>query len=166
MNILKTLLYIISIFIFFFLESFFMKVFGFSLFVILTINMWQRVKDIWFFTYISFFGILLDVMLHTAVGMHMSVIAILILLLQLLYLFIPKESNYKYINVFIFIFLYYILSLTMNSLLKESVFPSIESKYLLHTVLKGILSMGICILVDKILLSMRNSKGGGGIRLK
>ena len=81
MNIFQIAIYILSIFFVFFLESFFLKLFGFSVFVVLTINMWGRLKPVWFFVYVTFFGLLLDIMLHTALGMHMSVIATLIVFL-------------------------------------------------------------------------------------
>jgi hypothetical protein len=166
MNILSTLLFIVSFFFLFLFESFFLNLLGFSLFAIVVVNMWGRVKNIWFFVYVTLFGLLLDTIFQKAVGLHMSVIALGILLLEFLSLFVPKDSRFRYITFFLFFFLYYIFSLILNSLLTVGIFPNILPIQLLHIFFKSVISVILCILVENLLFKVRDSKGEGRIRLK
>lgn len=166
MNILKIVITIISFFLLFFFESLLLKVFGFSLFILFSLIAWTKVKDIWFFVYITLFGILIDTMFSIHLGVHISSIILSITLFELLFLIIPRDSAYRYLNFFLSIFLYYILTITLNSFLYDRIFPNILLKEFIGIFVRSIISVVIAVLIERLLLFLRDSKGERSIRLR
>lgn len=162
---IKILLFTIAFFLLLFMESFLLEVFSFSIFLIIVISMWKRVGDISFYIFITLFGVVLDSVLHTPLGTHGIVIGILLLLIEFLLLLIPRDSKFVYLPIFIFISLYYILILTVSSLLRDNVFPSIFLSSLVSIFFKSLVSIGAYILIERFSKSLRNDQIRGTIRL-
>jgi len=166
MNILKVVITIISFFLLFFFESLLLKVFGFSLFILFSLIAWTKVKDVWFFVYITLFGVLIDIMFSTHLGVHISSVLLSITLFELLFLIIPRDSGYRYLNFFLSISIYYIFTITLNSLLYDRIFSKILLNEFVVIFVRSIFSVGIAVLIERLLLFLRDSKGERSIRLR
>jgi hypothetical protein len=94
MEIIKWLLLTILCFFLLFLESFLLKVFSFSLFIIIVISMKGRVKDSFLYIFTAIFSIILDSVMHTPLGTHLLVLALLMLFYDFLNVFIPRDSKF------------------------------------------------------------------------
>ena len=148
------------------IESFFLRVFSFSIFAIVVISLYQRIGDIWLFLFISIMGIALDTVLHMPIGLHMIVLGTLLLALDMSWTVISRNSNSGYFLLFLFVVSYYLLIPIINSIVQDNIFPEISPSVLLWTVVKGIVSVGICILIDRLFTSLRDSSEGTSIRLR
>ena len=162
---LKGLILIIGVFAVMLLESFFLRVFTFSIFVILAISLYKRVGDIWFYLFLGLVGIGLDTVLHIPLGLHMVILGTLLIMLEISWLLIPRNSNSGYIPIYFFLISYYLLLPISTSLIQSSMFPEILGSTILWIFVKGIISVILCVLIDKIFISLRNSSGGTSIRL-
>jgi hypothetical protein len=156
----------ISFFLLVFLESFLLKVFSFSLFVVLVISVWNRIDSILFYIFIIIFTIILDTVFHLSLGVHMISIALLVLLVQLFWVFIPRDDRFGFIPVFFFTFFYYLLVPIFNSFLLDRIFPKILPSMLISIGLKSVISVLIYIGISKLLELFRDSSKGGKIRLR
>ena len=163
---IKALILIISVFLLVLIESFFLRVFSFSIFVIVVVSIYKRVEDSWVFLLIALMGIALDTVLHMPLGLHMVILGVLLLFLKILWVVIPRGSNLGYLALLLFFVSYYLLVPISKSLIQDSVFPEILPNIVVWTVVKGIVSVGICIVVDRFLTSLRDSSEGRSIRLK
>ena len=162
---LKGLILIISIFLLMLLESFFLRVFSFSIFVILTVSLYKRVGDIWFYLFVALVGIALDTVLHMPIGIHMLILGGLLITLQISWLLIPRGSNSGYIPIYFFVISYYLLLPISTSLIQNNIFPEILGSTILWIFVKGLISVALCILIDRVFVSLRDSSGGTSIRL-
>ena len=162
---IKVLLITIAFFVLLLIESFLLKVFSFSLFIIIVISMWKRVNDFSLYIFVTLFSIVLDSVLHTPLGTHGIVICVLLLLIESLWLLIPRDTKFGYVPVFIFVFLYYILVSTASSLLLDNVFPSFSLDSLIGIFVKSLVSVGVYILIERFTKSLRSDQVRGVIRL-
>lgn len=162
---IKVLLLTISFFLLLFLESFFLRVFSFSLFIVITISIWKKVDDIVFYPFITLFGVILDTVTHAPLGMHTLVIAILLLFIDLLWFFVPRDGKFGYTPVFLFVFLYYVLVIVVSSLLEDGIFPSILIGSWINMIVKSIFSVLLYFFVYRFSKLIRNDKTEGRIRL-
>lgn len=163
---IKALLLIISVFLLMLIESFFLRALSFSIFVILVVSLYKRIGDIWLFLFISIMGIALDTVFHMSLGLHMIVLGVLLLVLDISWIVIPRSSNSGYVSLFLFVLAYYLLIPTANSLIQDSTFPEILPNILLWILVKSVVSVGICIVVDRLFISLRDSSEGSSIRLR
>lgn len=162
---IKVLLAIISLILLFFLESFFLRLFSFSLFIISVISMYRRVDDIVLYPFVLLFGLILDSVLLTPLGVHSGVIAVLLILVDIFWFFIPRDSKAGYIGVFLFVSLYRILVTVLGSLLLYGVFPKILISTWIGVLAVGLISTLICIFIDRFTKSIRGNQKIGVIRL-
>ncbi len=162
---LKGLILIIGIFLVMLFESFFLRVFSFSIFVILVISLYKRVGDIWFYLFVALVGIGLDTVLHMPLGLHMVILGVLLIMLEISWLLIPRSSNSGYIPIYFFVISYYLLLPISTSLIQNSMFPEILGSTILWILVKGLISVIFCILIDRVFVSLRDSSGGTSIRL-
>ncbi len=162
---LKGLILIIGVFFVMLLESFFLRVFSFSIFVILTISLYKRVGDIWFYLFLGLVGIGLDTVLHIPLGLHILILGILLIILEISWLLIPRSSNSGYIPIYFFVISYYLLLPISTSLIQNRIFPEMLGSAILWIFVKGIISVALCILIDRVFVSLRDSSGGTNIRL-
>lgn len=163
---INILIVTIGMFLNIFLESFFLQLFSFSLFVVLTISLYKRIGDIWFYTFLVISSIALDSVLHMHLGLHILVLSSLLLLLEISWLIIPRGSKSGYISIFLLFFSYYILLPISNSLILGQVFPQILPITILWILVKSLISLFLCILIDRFFVSLRDGSGDRDIRLK
>jgi len=163
---IKVLLGIILFFVLLFLESFFLKIFSFSVFIILVISMYKRIDDIIFYPFITLFGIVLDTILHTPLGVHTLVIILLLLFVDIFWFFVHRDQWTGYIGIFLFIISYYLLVPVVSSLLDSGVFSEISISRVVGILIVSLISVGICILVDRFVKSIRDDKRADVIRLR
>lgn len=163
---IKVLLGIILFFILLFLESFFLKVFAFSIFIILSVSLWRRVNDLIFFPFITLFGIVLDTVLHTPLGIHSLVVILLLLLLDIFWFFVHRDNWTGYIGIFLYICFYYLLTPIVTSLIEYGVFPHISFSRLIGIVISGLISVGILVLIDRFVKSIRDDRDSNVIRIR
>ena len=163
---IKALILIISVFLLVLIESFFLRVFSFSILVIVVISIYKRVEDSWVFLLIALMGIALDTVLHMPLGLHMVILGVLLLFLKILWVVIPRGSNLGYFALLMFFASYYLLLPIGKSLIQDSVFPEILPNLAVWTLVKGIVSIGVCIVVDRFFTSLRDSNEGSSIRLR
>lgn len=162
----KILVAIILFLFLVFVESIFLKVFSFSIFVIVAVSLWKRVGLFPYFVLITMFGIILDSILNTPLGVHSLSICLLLFLVEFLYILIPRDSKFNYLIIFLFVFLYYILIPIGSSLFLSGRFPEISLNILGWGVLKSVISVGIFHLINIFMNSLRDGKGSKSIRLR
>ncbi len=162
---IKILLLTISFFLLLLLESFFLRVFSFSLFIIITISIWKKVDNLIFYPFITLFGVILDTVTHTPLGMHTLVIAILLLFIDLLWFFVPRDGKFGYTPVFLFVFAYYVLIQIGSSLLEDGMFPSILLSSWINMIVKSLFSVLLYFIMYRFIKLIRDDKTEGKIRL-
>ncbi len=162
---IKILLGIILLFLSLFLESLFLRVFSFSIFIIITISLWKRVDDIFFYSFITLFGIILDTVLHVPLGVHLIVIVVLLMFTDIFWLFVHRDSISGYIGVFLFITLYYILIPLVSSLFQEGIFTEISLGRIIEIIICSLVSTLICVFVDRFVKSIRSERNSKVLRL-
>lgn len=165
MKIIKIPLFIILFLLLFFLESFFLKLFSFSIFIILVLSFWRNGRDIYYYLFLSLFGLVLDSVTHTPLGVHIFVLSVLLLLLELSWLLISREGKYRVIPMFLFIFLYYTLTPVFSSLFTDFVFPDVSIFSWGNIVLNSVISVGFSLLIERFTKSLRSENSRGDIRL-
>ena len=165
MEIIKWLLLTILCFFLLFLESFLLKVFSFSLFIIIVISMKGRIKDSSLYIFTAIFSIVLDSVMHTPLGTHLLVLALLMLFYDFLNVVIPRDSAFNYVSIFLFIFLYYILLPTANSLLQDGSFPNMLALPWLSFFVNSVISVCICAVINHFLKYVREDSSAERIRL-
>lgn len=166
MNIIKILLGIISFFVLLFLESFFLKVFSFSIFIIISVSLWRRVDDIFFYSFVTLFGIVLDTILHVPLGVHSFSIILLLILVDIFWFFIHRDGWTGYIGIFLYIFSYYLLIPIIAALLDVGMFPDISFGRIAGIFVSSLVSVGICVFIDRFVKSIREDKRADVIRLR
>jgi len=165
MEVIKGLLFIILIFVLLFLESFFLRIFSFSIFVIIVISMKGRIKDFLLYIFLTVFSIILDSVMHTPLGTHLLVMAFVVILYDFLTVIIPQDSKFNYLSVFLFVFLYYILLPITDSVLQGGGFPNIFALPLLNFFINSIVSVCICAVINHFTKFVRNDRLSDRIRL-
>lgn len=163
---IKILLLTISFFLLIFLESFLLKVFSFSLFVVLAISFWKKIDNTLFFLFVTLFTLMLDTVLHTPLGVHMIVISLSVILVEILWFLIPRDDTFGFVPVFLVVFFYHTAVVIFTSFLQDSVFPTFTFGMLLGNLVKGIFSIPIYILVKRVSAFVRNEDTGEKIRLR
>ena len=166
MSIIKIFLTIVALLLLLFFESFFLKVFSFSIFIILTISIWKRVDNLFFYSSVTIFGIILDTVLHIPLGVHTTVIFLLLMVTDIFWFFVHRDSISGYIGVFLFTSLYYLLIPNVTSLLEEGVLSEISLGRVTGIIISSIISAILCIVIDRFVKSVRSERNSGVIRLK
>lgn len=165
MQIIRIPLLIISLFLLIFLESFFLRVFSFSIFLIIVFSLKGRIKDISFYSFIIIFSLILDAVTHKSLGVHILILSILLLLLDFLWLLIPRDGKFRFIPIFLFVFLYYISLPIFSSLLQDLVFPDFSILPWVSILVNTFISVGICLLAESFTKLLRNDSSESRIRL-
>lgn len=165
MGVIKGLLFIILLFGLLFLESFFLRIFSFSVFIIVVISMKSRIKDFSFYTFLVIFSIILDSVMHDSLGAHLLVVALVVILYDFLAVIIPQDSKFNYLSAFLLIFLYYLLLPIINSILQGGGFPNIFALPLLNFFIASVISVCIFAGINYFAKFVRNDRVAGKIRL-
>ncbi|MFA5622755.1 MAG: hypothetical protein WC981_00810 [Candidatus Dojkabacteria bacterium] len=164
---LEILIGIIGIFVSLFLEHFLFSLFGFSLFILISLNMWGRVSNRFFFPFFLLLGISLDVTMHQPIGLHILVLGIALLIYILFETLLPDDNKVsKYISMLFVFLLFYFLNLLLLSLLQDGILRIYTSEILIKIFANSLLSVLLSILVGKLFSTVRDSKSYQSIRLK
>lgn len=163
---IKVLILTIGIFLNILLESFFLNVFSFSIFVILCISLYKRVDNIWFFLFVFFTTLILDTVLHLHLGIHLLTVSVLLILLEASWLLIPRESIYGYATILILFVLYYLFLPFFNSLVFANINWEILTANIAWVLVKALISLGIYVLMDRGYVFLRKEGQGSQIRLR
>jgi len=158
---------IISVFLILFLEHIFLSLISFSVVLLLVINIWGRVDMKIFSLIVILVGLALDVTLHLPLGFNILVLGIVLFVFFLISLIVPLDRTSSRYSVIFFVFLLgYILNPFLASLLQDSIFPSFSWSDIFKFVFNSLISVLMCILIDRILFSFRDSNNFEKIRLK
>ena len=161
------LLAICGIFLTVFFEHIFLGLFTFSIFLLVVINLWNRWNSKLYIFFATFTGVALDTTLHLPLGFNIFFIGIVLFFLAFLQILLPLEkANVRYVTLFFVFFVAYLLRFVLLYVLQDSVLPNIELSYILNSVIVSIFSVLLCLLFDRVLLSLRDSNSYEKIRLK
>lgn len=138
---INILLITISVFVLIFFEHFLIQIFGFSIYIFVSIFLWERIKNVTYLIYFPLVSIILDITMGFPLGVHMTTLLISLLLLTLFRKFIPGTSKLSITLVYSFIYLVsYILSYIFKSVLLYSTFPDISITFVLVCLGKALIS--------------------------
>lgn len=157
----------IGIFAIIFLEHILLTLFSFSVFLLVVVNLWGRI-DAKIFTFIVLIaGIALDVTFHAPLGLNVFIVGIVLLVYSLLNTAVPLDrAKSRYIALF-FLFLFsYFISAILLSVFQDSVFPLIRWSHILNFTFNSVVSVFICILLDRFFMSLRDVDNYEKIRLR
>lgn len=164
---LEILIGIIGIFVSLFLEHFLFGIFGFSLFILISLNMWGRVSNRFYFPFLALLGISLDVTMHQPMGLHILVLGLALLVYVLFETLLPDDNIIsKYISMFFVFLIFYFLNLLILSLLQDGTLPVYTNEILLNICFNSLLSVLISIFISKAFSTVRDSKNYQSIRLR
>lgn len=150
-----------------FFEHIFLGLFTFSIFLLVSINLWNRGNSALYIFFTIFTGIALDTTLHLPLGFNIFFVGIVLFVLVFLQIILPLERpNVRYIALFFVFFVAYLLRFVLLYVLQDSVLPNIELSYILNSVIVSIFSVLLCMLFDRVLLSLRDSNSYEKIRLR
>ena len=165
MQIIRIPLLILLLFLLIFLESFFLRVFSLSIFLIIVFSLKDRIKDISFYSFVILFSLILDAVTHKPLGVHILVLSVLFLLLDFLWLLIPRDGKFRFIPIFLFVFFYYLFLPILTSLLQDLVLPDFSILPWIRILVNTLISVGICLLTDGFTKLLRSENSEGRIRL-
>ena len=164
---LEILIGIIGLFLSLFLEHFFFSFFGFSLFILISLNMWGRVSNRFFFPFTILLGVSLDVTMHQPIGLHILVLGVALLIYILFETFLPDDNNVsKYISMFFVFLLFYFLNILLFSLLQDGILPVYTNEILIKIFANSLLSVLLSIFIGRAFSTVRDSKNYQSIRLR
>ncbi|MDX9739101.1 MAG: hypothetical protein RBT33_01950 [Candidatus Dojkabacteria bacterium] len=164
---LEILIGIIGLFVSLFLEHFLFALFGFSLFILIFLNMWGRVSSRFFFPFLLFLGISLDITMHQPIGLHILVLGVALLIYILFETFLPDDNSVsKYISMLFVFLLFYFLNAVLLSLLQDGIIPIFTSGILIKIFANSLISVLVSMLVGKVFSTVRDSKNYQSIRLR
>lgn len=161
------LLSIIAIFLIVFLEHIFLSLFTFSFALLVIINIWGRINFKLSSLIVILTGLALDVTLHLPLGFYILVLGTVLFVFFLMSLVVPLDrASSRYLVIF-FVFLFgYLFNPFLASVLQDSVIPFFNWSDMFKFVFNSLVSVLICILIDRILFSFRDSNNFEKIRLK
>ncbi len=165
MWLINGLLLIILLFLLLFLESFFLRVFSFSVFIIVVISMKGRIRDLPLYVFLVIFSIILDSVMHAPLGTHVLVVALAMLFYDFVNILISYDSKFHYISIFLFLLLYYMLLPVVSFLLKDHFLPNILKLSWFRFAINSMISVCICILVDHFMKFVRSDSSSNKIKL-
>ena len=158
---------IISVFVILFLEHIFLSLFSFSVALLVIINIYSRIDIKIFSLIVILVGLALDVTLHLPLGFNILTLGIVLFVFFLISLMVPLDRITSRYSVIFSVFLFgYILNTLLASLLQDSILPSLDWSDIFKFVFNSLISVLICILVDRILFSFRDSNNFEKIRLR
>ncbi|PKN03059.1 hypothetical protein CVU76_03485 [Candidatus Dojkabacteria bacterium HGW-Dojkabacteria-1] len=161
------LLGIIAVFLVVFLEHMFLSLFAFSVALLVIINIWGRIDFKLSSLIVILTGLALDVTLHLPLGFNILVLGTVLFVFFLISLMVPLDRTSSRYSVIFFVFLFgYILNPFLASILQDSVVPSFSWSDIFKFVFNSLISVLICILIDRILFSFRDSNNFEKIRLR
>lgn len=164
---LEILIGIIGIFVSLFLEHFFFSLFGFSLFILISLNMWGRVSNRFYFPFLALLGISLDVTMHQPIGLHILVLGLALLIYIFFETLLPDDNKVsKYVSIFFVFLLFYFLNLLLLSLLQDGILPVYTNGILIKIFVNSLLSVLFSIFINMAFSTVRDSKSYQSIRLK
>jgi len=164
---IAVILGIISVFLIIFLEHIFLSLISFSVVLLVIINIWGRIDMKIFSLIVILVGLSLDVTLHLPLGFNILVLGIVLFVFFLISLIVPLDrTSSRYSVIFLVFLLGYILNPFLASLLQDSILPSFNWSDIFKFVFNSLISVSLCILIDRILFSFRESNNFEKIRLK
>ena len=151
--LIKILITILGVFFLLAFESFFMTLFSFSIFIIITFILIDKVDWKKWIILITLVSLLIDIMIHRNLGVTLLTVSLSTASLYLLFIIIPrKKIILSYIPYFLSIFLFYILITALSPLVQSGVFGILTWRILLFSVIKSFISAlliwGINIFLD------------------
>lgn len=163
---LYVLLLIILTFVITFLEGFFMQLSVFSVFILISILLWGRMRSIHYLTFISLLSIILDVVFNLGLGTYLLPVFVGVLLLSVLKRFVPSEGVVPTLVIYLVVYMVcYLLFEILQSLLLVYALSSISWLDALFMFIKSLLSSGVVVLVSVFGSGVR-SKNFESIRLR
>jgi len=161
------LLSTIGIFGLVFLEHLLFTLLSFSVYILTSVHLWNRVSSRHFFFLTVLLGIILDVTMHQPLGLHILILGVSLSILQFLNLLLPAESGpSRYMSLFLVFFVYYLLNLFLLSFLQDGTLIKVTPRLLVKFLFNSLLSVGISVLIDRVFSSVRDSKNFDKIRLR
>ena len=154
---LNILLTTISVFALVFIEHFFGHIFGFSIFFLLGVFLWSKIKDIQYLIYFPIASIILDITMGFPFGVHILTLFLVISLLTLIKRFMPSSSTLSMsITYTLFLLLTYLIFAIIKSLLVYDIFPDITLHLILFSSLKSLISGVIIFFLSNFWSGLRN----------
>ncbi len=165
MQIIKIPVIIILGILLILIESFLLRVFSFSIFLIIVFSLRGKIGTLSFYSFVILFSIILDAVTHKPLGVNILVLSSLFLLLDFLWLLIPRDGKFRFIPIFLFLFLYYLLLPIFTSLIQDFVFPDFSLFPWIKILVNSCISVGICLLAESFTKYLRSEKSESKIRL-
>lgn len=161
------LLATIGAFLTVFFEHIFLSLFSFSLLLLVSINIWNRIGVGVFLFFTLLTGFALDVTLHIPLGFNIFILGVVLLIYFLLNIIIPFDKQWpRYVTLFLLFLFGYFLYFFFFSLFQDGIFAVLQWGDVLTFVFNSFISLLVCILVDRVILFFRGGKDFDKIRLK
>lgn len=150
-----------------FFEGVLLSAFGFSLSVVLFLFLYKRVDSKLLLLFILFFSFFLDVSLNLPLGSNLLFYFLAILFFSVLSSFFSSESGVTgYMIFFVAIILYYILYALISRFLVLGSLGFLGWDVVLQSLVKGLFSVLIMIVLQRIYSVVRGGKGGPFLKFK
>ena len=169
--IIEILASIIGFFALVSVEHFFVAVGFFSIWALLVIYLYEKVKSPVIWIFLIFAGAAIGTTIGTGMGTYIVSAGFSLIFLFLIKKFIPDDTFLgKYIQYLVSFFIFYIFRLIFADLSKNITFPSIQFEDIQGFILKSFISVLIIILIDRIYSQLRHNGGslskGVGIEVR
>ena len=165
MQLIKFSLIIISLFLLLFVESFLLRLFSFSAFIIVLFLLWGRVRPMFFYLFVAIFTIALDTVLHTPLGTHAFVVSLLLIISDFLWLIIPRDGRFGFVTIFLLFLLYYLLVPTFALLFEDFALSNLPKFNWIGIIISSAISVGVYMLFGYFMKFFRSERSESKIRL-
>ncbi|MDD3474648.1 MAG: hypothetical protein PHP08_01945 [Candidatus Dojkabacteria bacterium] len=108
---------------------------------------------------IAILSILMDIMLHRALGVTLLSISISVVSLYLLFILMPrKKFVLSYLPYFLSIFVFYILLSLLNPLIQNGSFEVLTWGFIIFSIIKSLISAILIWVINIIMDNFRSNK--------
>lgn len=157
--LIKVLITILGIFFLLAFESFFMTLFSFSILIVITFVLIDRIDWRKWVVIITIMSLLIDILIHRSLGVTLLSVSISTAILYLLFILIPrKKLILSYIPYLISTFIFYIFSTVIGSLVQSGVFGVLTWQMLLSFLVKAIISAVLIFGINTVMDNFRSNK--------
>lgn len=150
-----------------FLESFFVALCNFRIFYMIVLVLFKRIdwRYLLIFTFLT--SLVSDVVYHYVFGTSLLTITLPLLLIWGTSFLIPIDNTLPgYVVKFVSFVLYYFLQYVIPSLFSTGVFAHISLVAWAFILLKSVISLGVCIIVDIVTKRIRKKEESGKLILR
>lgn len=157
--LIKILIAILGLFFILAFESFFTSLFSFSVFIVVTLLLVDKLdwKKWTIFTVIA--ALLIDVLMHRVIGVTLLVTSISTLLLYAIFLVMPKKKIIlSYLPYFLSLFVFYILLIWVSPFVQDRVWGVVTWQEVLFSVIKSLLSILVVFVANKVIDNFRSDR--------